>query len=208
MPRLVIDLRRTADPTNAITPTASVANYATEPGVFDVKLPSPLRNVRRVAIEGYTAAGIQLISADNAAPTQPYLAVIFDNMRAYDDELPVARCDRTQPLADRDQPSTEKGFALPIEEGPWFHRHLDLAVSRLLFHGDERTTHIEHLKVRVRGPNNEVPLFSRLTLFLRVEIDADAPVHSAVPSVMAGVNSEVVPGGRYAVTGVRGAIYQ
>lgn len=179
---MIIDLTRTDQATQP-APPESVAGYDSRDGKFFVKLPNKIDGVKEIAIEAYSIQGIQNEGLD---PLQPYLIVQFDQFRKYMDEVVVGRGDKR---GDRSS-AVENGFPLPINSAPYTHRNFDTPRSKVWFQSDEGIRTLSDLTVVVRGPDNELPLFSRLVLYCVVVVDTDAPRRSYLPMVAYGLDDE------------------
>lgn len=172
MPRAIIEINRTAT-------AAGTGDYMTIRGPFDLQLPSALNALQMMVLEGYAIAGIHNTSG---VPAQSYLMAHFID-GTYISTVAVA--------AKRGDERPEEGLPLPIVSVPYTHHSYDQPSTRVLYVNDGGKK-FTSLKIDVRGPNNDVPYFNKLTLFVRYSM-SDAPTRIPRRMITSNVDSELPP---------------
>lgn len=172
MPRAIIEITRTAT-------TPGTGDYMTLKGIFDLHLPSALNALQQIVLEGYSISGIYNTAG---VPAQSYLAVHFVD-HTYNHSVAVA--------AKKGDERQEEGLALPVVSVPYTHHSYDQPATRILYMNDGGKK-FTSFKIDVRGPNNDVPYFNKLTLFVRYAV-SDAPTRVPRKMITSNVDSELPP---------------
>lgn len=208
--RIILDIRRisagTADTIQAQVVAASTADslqadaavkaaYAAEiaagsttrqllDGDAVITLPAQINGVKNVVVDGYTIEGIPNFGC---IPLQPYLLVSFDTLtHRNNDDVIVGRAGGNA------KSQNESGMPLPIHSAPYTYRVYDQPSTREWFRAQEKNGKaiIDTLKIKVRGPDGETPLFSRLVLYLRSAVDSTFGPYSHLPVIAHGIDTE------------------